>query len=133
MSQVQTNPVLCTDMYIYATVMLASYSGRSCSLITRLWSSKPYAEFNMLMTVSSKYTIKIYHDNFKHKSLINVLCLENPSCLHTTLASATDHKLSQTVPQVSLKQISTRPEYDAGPSTSRTSPFWQRPKKRKEN
>ena len=55
---------------------------------------------------------------------INSLCLENPSCLHTTLASLADHMLSQTVPQASLKHISTRPEWLVLP-TNRIFPRWQ--------
>lgn len=47
----------------------------------------------------------------------------NPSCLHTTSASNKDHPLLQTVPHVSLKQISTRPSYMVRPPASLTSPF----------
>ena len=56
--------------------------------------------------------------------LANVLNLEYPSCLQTTLASIADHMLSQTVLQVSWTQTSTRPVWFVGP-TRRTSPCWQ--------
>ena len=53
------------------------------------------------------------------------LFVENPSCLHTTLASFVDQKSSHTVPQVSLKQISTLPSLGTEPPNSLTSPSLQ--------
>ena len=50
---------------------------------------------------------------------------ENPSCLHTTLASAVPQKSSHTVPHVLLMQTSTRPSLGVGPLTSLTSPVVQ--------
>ena len=53
-----------------------------------------------------------------------------PSCLHTTPASLVDHPSSDTVPQVSLKQTSTRPSLTPTVlpllATSLTSPSLQR-------
>ena len=46
--------------------------------------------------------------------------MENPSCLQTTAASCSSHSLSQTVPQVLFKHISTLPSYWVVPLTSRT-------------
>ena len=63
-------------------------------------------------------------------SVNNSLCREKPSCLHTTPASLVDHPSSATVPQVSLKQISTRPSLTSTVlpfvATSLTSPLLQR-------
>jgi len=47
--------------------------------------------------------------NAEMKYVINVPCLENPNCLHTMVASSSDHMLSQTVPHWFLKQTSTLP------------------------
>ena len=44
---------------------------------------------------------------------------ENPSSLQTTAASCASHSLSQTVPHVLLKHISTLPSYMFVPLTSR--------------
>ena len=52
--------------------------------------------------------------------------LKNPSCLQATLASLIDQDSSQTVPQVSFQQTSTRPSYIVDPPTSLMSPFSQR-------
>ena len=49
----------------------------------------------------------------------------NPSCLHATLASLVDQKSSQTVPQLLLLQISTRPSRLFAPSLSLISPCVQ--------
>ena len=49
---------------------------------------------------------------------------ENPSCLQITLASSGPHLSSHTVPQCSLKQISTRPSDSDRPPTSLISSFW---------
>ena len=46
----------------------------------------------------------------------------NSSCLQTTRASLTSQESSHTVPQVLLKQTSTRPSVWTSPSTSRTAP-----------
>ncbi len=51
-----------------------------------------------------------------------------PSCLQATLPSFLDHEPSQMVPQVLLKQISTRPSYWLAPFTRRRSVSLQRPK-----
>ena len=53
--------------------------------------------------------------------------LENPSCLQATLASLVDHRPSQTVPQVSFQQISTRPCLGTALPTSLMSPLSQTP------
>ena len=74
MSQVQINPVLCTDMYIYVMALLASYPGRSRSLIMRLWSCKPYAEFIMLMHCE----LKVYTHNVSKQpksTMIIFICI----------------------------------------------------------
>ena len=48
--------------------------------------------------------------------------LGNSSCLQTTRASLSSQESSHTVPQVLLKQTSTRPSVGMSPSTSLTSP-----------
>ena len=48
--------------------------------------------------------------------------VENPSCLHTTLASGVPQKSSHTVPHVLALQISTRPSFGPLPPTNRRSP-----------
>ena len=50
---------------------------------------------------------------------------ENPNCLQATFASFVPQKLSQTVPHVSLTQISTRPSSTFVPLTSLISPSVQ--------
>ena len=57
--------------------------------------------------------------------VINSPVVGNPSCLQTTSASLKSHKLLHTVPQESLKQISTRPSSSVRPSTSLTSVLLQ--------
>ncbi len=47
---------------------------------------------------------------------------ENPSCLHTTVASGADQKSSHTVPHVMFMQISTRPSRMEAPPTRRIAP-----------
>jgi hypothetical protein len=51
--------------------------------------------------------------------------VENPSCLHATLASEVDQKPSHTVPQVSFQHTSNRPSRFVLPPTKRSSPFSQ--------
>lgn len=50
---------------------------------------------------------------------------ENPSCLHTTVASVALNESSHTVPQTLALQISRRPSRLEDPFTSRTSPASQ--------
>ena len=51
---------------------------------------------------------------------ISLRLVENPSCLQTTCASCSSHSMSQIVPQVLLKHISTLPPYAFVPLMSRT-------------
>ena len=53
------------------------------------------------------------------------LRMESPNCLQTTVASLVSQWSSHTVPQVSLKQISTLPSLDTEPPTSLRSPSLQ--------
>ena len=73
-------------------------------------------------------SINVCSGRYKMISLDRV----KPSCLHTTLASLVDHPSSETVPQVSLKQTSTRPSLTPTVlpllATSLTSPSLQRPR-----
>ena len=50
----------------------------------------------------------------------------SPSWVQTTVASASSHESSQTVPHWLLKQISTLPSAELRPPRSLISPFWQR-------
>ena len=61
------------------------------------------------------------------KSLEYKPFLEKPSCWQATFPSFVLQRLSQIVPQVSLKQISTRPSISVVPPTSLKSPLVHRP------
>ncbi len=54
---------------------------------------------------------------------VSIPLAENPSCLHTTVASAAPQKSSHTVPQMLLLQISTRPVMLLAPPCSLRA-FW---------
>ena len=65
--------------------------------------------------------INYHQDNIKNIVPVSL----NPSCLHATLASLVDQKSSQTVPQLLLLQISTRPSRLFAPSLSLMAPCVQ--------
>ena len=56
----------------------------------------------------------------------------SPIWVHTTVASASPQRSSQTVPHWLLKQISTRPSVEFRPPRSRISPSWQGTEMREE-
>ena len=88
------------------------------------------AQYNYICWICYR-TYELYNYQLTNYKLIyNSLNLEKPSCLHTTPASLVDHPSSDTVPQVSLKQISTRPSLTLTVlpflATSLTSPSLQK-------
>ena len=63
----------------------------------------------------------LYNNNI----MLNLLIEEYPAHLHATLASSSVQKSSQTVPQVSSLQTSTRPSLGTFPLTSLILPLMQ--------
>jgi len=60
---------------------------------------------------------------YRHKLMADAPVMPNVSCLHTTVASRSDQKLSHTVPHTPSRHSSTLPWNSLAPSTRRTSPF----------